>query len=523
MSRFQLSLFFILLILSSCGHNLRGLSQIKERERSAGVLMHITSLPSNYGIGTLGIEAYKFADFLVRAKQKNWQMLPLGPTGYGDSPYQSTSSYAGNPYMIDLDTLIAEKLLTKEEVTSVFWGDNEKKVDFGNMFVKRYPVLEKAYKRFKPNSDYDAFIRNNKEWLDDYALFMSVKEKFGYGQWTEWPEDIKLRKKAAIDKYTKELKNKINFHKFIQFKFYEQFDKLKKYCHQKGLKLIGDVPIYVPLDSSDVWANPSIFQLDAKLTPLAVAGVPPDAFTADGQLWGNPLYDWDKMAKDNYKWFINRLRATGKLFDVIRIDHFRGLESYWSVPYGDKTAKNGHWVKGPDMGLIKAIHKDLPNLEFIAEDLGYLTPEVLALREGSGFPGMKVLEFAFDTREKSDYLPHTYIRNTVCYAGTHDNEVLVQWEKDIPPEDRSLAERYLGLPGGADLRYPILRAGMASVSYLFVAQLQDYLGLGGDSRMNRPGIMDGKNWLWRATHEQISDKLADDIAYLTHLYARSEN
>ena len=229
------------------------------------------------------------------------------------------------------------------------------------------------------------------------------------------------------------------------------------------------------------------------------------------------------MGKNNYKWFINRLRATGKLFDVIRIDHFRGLESYWSVPYGDKTAKNGHWVKGPDMGLIKAIHKDLPNLEFIAEDLGYLTPEVLALREGSGFPGMKVLEFAFDTREKSDYLPHTYIRNTVCYAGTHDNEVLVQWEKDIPPEDRSLAERYLGLPGGADLRYPILRAGMASVSYLFVAQLQDYLGLGGESRMNRPGIMDGKNWLWRATHEQISDRLANDIAYLTTLYARYEN
>ena len=302
---------------------------------------------------------------------------------------------------------------------------------------------------------------------------MSLKEKFGYGQWTEWPEDIKLRKKAAIDKYSKDLKNKINFHKFIQFKFYEQFDKLKNYCHQKGLKLIGDVPIYVPLDSSDVWANPSMFQLDAKLTPLAVAGVPPDAFTADGQLWGNPLYDWDKMAKDNYKWFINRLRATGKLFDVIRIDHFRGLESYWSVPYGDKT-------------------------------------------------GMKVLEFAFDTREKSDYLPHTYTRNTVCYAGTHDNEVLVQWEKDIPPEDRSLAERYLGLPGGADLRYPILRAGMASVSYLFVAQLQDYLGLGGESRMNRPGIMDGKNWLWRATHKQINDKLADDIAYLTTLYARHD-
>lgn len=482
--------------------------------------MHITSLPSNYGIGTLGKEAYKFADFLVKAKQKNWQMLPLGPTGYGDSPYQSTSSYAGNPYMIDLDVLIEEKLLKEDEVKKVNWGSDLSHVDFGNMWEKRFPVLEKAYKRFKPNKEYEAFCKKNKDWLDDFSLFMSVKEKFKNGQWTEWPQDIKLRQKAAMDKYTKELADKINFHKFIQFKFYEQFDKLKDYCHNKGLKLIGDVPIYVPLDSSDVWANPSIFQLDKKLTPLAVAGVPPDAFTADGQLWGNPLYDWNKMAKDNYKWFINRLRATGNLFDVIRIDHFRGLESYWSVPYGDKTARNGKWVKGPDMGLIKAIHRDLPNLEFIAEDLGYLTPEVLALREGSGFPGMKVLEFAFDTREKSDYLPHTYVTNTVCYAGTHDNEVLMKWQQDIPPEDRDLAERYLGLAKGADLRMPILRAGMASVSYLFVAQLQDYLGLDGSSRMNRPGIMDGKNWLWRATSEQINDKLANEIAYLTKLYAR---
>ena len=520
MLRTKACIFLISLIALSTCANLRGLSAAKTRPRSAGILMHITSLPSNYGIGTLGIEAYKFADFLVKAKQKNWQMLPLGPTGYGDSPYQSTSSYAGNPYMIDLDVLIAEKLLKEDEVKTVFWGNDEKKVDFGNMWTKRYVVLEKAFKRFKPNTAYETFVNNNKDWLDDFALFMSVKEKFGFGQWTEWPEDIKLRQPEAVAKYTKELADKINFHKFIQYKFYEQFDKLKDYCHKKGLKLIGDVPIYVPLDSSDVWANPQMFQLDSKLTPLAVAGVPPDAFTADGQLWGNPLYDWDKMAKDNYKWFINRLRATGKLFDVIRIDHFRGLESYWSVPYGDKTARNGVWVKGPDMGLIKAIHKDLADLEFIAEDLGYLTPEVLALREGSGFPGMKVLEFAFDTREKSDYLPHTYVTNTVCYAGTHDNEVLVKWQRDIPPEDRNLAERYLGLPKDADLRYPILRAGMASVSYLFVAQLQDYLGLGGESRMNRPGIMDGKNWLWRATHDQINDKLAEEIAYLTTLYAR---
>ena len=513
-------LLISLITLSICA-NLRGLAAIHKRPRSAGILMHITSLPSNYGIGTLGLDAHKFVDFLVKAKQKNWQMLPLGPTGYGDSPYQTTSSYAGNPYMIDLDTLIHEKLLTQNEVSSEFWGNDNTKVDFGNMWVKRYPILEKAFNRFKPNADYEKFLKeNNQNWLDDYALFMSIKEKFGYGQWTEWPEDIKLRKPKAMAKYKKELERKINFHKFIQFKFYEQFNKLRYYCHQKGIKLIGDVPIYVPLDSSDVWSNPTMFQLDSKLTPRAVAGVPPDAFTADGQLWGNPLYDWDRMGRDNYKWFINRLRATGKLFDVIRIDHFRGLESYWSVPYGDKTARNGKWLKGPDMGLIKAIHKELPDIEFIAEDLGYLTDEVVALREGSGFPGMKILEFAFDPREESDYLPHTYSTNTVCYPGTHDNEVLVKWQKDIPQTDRSFAERYLGLPKDSDLRYPLLRAGMASVSYLFVAQLQDYLGLGGESRMNRPGIMDGKNWLWRATREQINDKLAEEIAYLTQLYSR---
>ena len=520
MAKNLISLLLISFISFSISANLRGLLSTKNRRRSAGILMHITSLPSNYGIGTLGFEAYNFADWLVYARQSFWQMLPLGPTGYGDSPYQSFSSYAGNPYMIDLDELIEEKLLEEEEVKSVFWGNDTSQVDFGNMFVQRYPILEKAFSRFKPNKDYEYFCQTHKEWLDDFSLFMSLKEKFKNKIWIEWPEDIKLRKKPAIDKYTKELSQKIDFHKFIQFKFFEQFNKLRNYCHERGLKLIGDVPIYVPLDSADVWSNPSVFQLDEDLNPIAVAGVPPDSFTADGQLWGNPLYDWDKMSRDNFKWFINRLAATGNLFDVIRIDHFRGLESYWSVPYGDETARNGKWVKGPDMGLIKAINRYLPNLEFIAEDLGYLTPEVLALRDGSGYPGMKVLEFAFNAGGKSDYLPHYYTDNTVCYAGTHDNEVLEQWQKDLSPEDRNFAEKYLGLKKNADLRKPVIRAGMASVSYLFIAQLQDYIGLGGESRMNRPGVMDGTNWLWRATPELINDRLAEDISYLTKLYGR---
>ena len=518
MSKILISLLFISFISFSIS-SLRDLSSTNKRRR-AGILMHITSLPSNYGIGTLGVEAYNFADWLVFAKQSFWQILTIGPTGFRDSPYKTFSSNAGNPYMIDLDELIKENLLKEDEVKSVFWGNDTTKVDFDNMFAQRFPILEKAFSRFKPNQDYEDFCQKNKDWLDDYALFMSVKEKFENKKWTEWPdEDIKLRKAPAIEKYTKELEQKINFHKFLQFKFFEQFNKLKNYCHQKGIKLIGDAPIYVALDSMEVWLNPDLFQLDENLVPIAVAGVPPDAFSSEGQLWGNPLYDWDKMSKDDFKWFINRLKITGELFDVIRIDHFRGLESYYRIPYGE-TAKNGTWIKGPDMGLVKAIHKYLPNLEFIAEDLGYITPEVHALRDGSGYPGIKILEFAFNAWGKSDYLPHNYNDNTVCYAANHDNEVLVEWEKNLLPEDRNFAEKYLGLKKNGDLRKAIIRAGMASVSNLFIAQMQDYLGLGGESRMNRPGTMDGKNWIWRAAPKQINDSLAREISHLTKLYAR---
>lgn len=522
MKRLIISLTFFTIVFSAnfLGRRLET-AQFKERERGAGILMHITSLPSKYGIGTLGNEAFKFVDFLVRAKQKNWQMLPLGPTSYGDSPYQSTSSYAGNPYMIDLELLIDDGLLKEKDLEGIEFSTEPQFVDFGKLWENRFVVLKKAFENFNSeNPKFKAFCSSSKHWLDDYALFMALKEYFNYKSWIEWPKEYKLRNQEALNKIRPQLEDTINFHKFLQFKFDEQFQALRKYCKSKKIKIIGDVPIYVPLDSSDVWSAPEIFQLDKDANPLRVAGVPPDAFTADGQLWGNPLYDWEKMAKNDYEWFINRLRATGEKFDVIRIDHFRGLESYWSVPAKDKTAKNGKWVKGPDMGLIRAIHTKLPNIEFIAEDLGYLTPEVLALREGSGFPGMKVLEFAFDPREKSDYLPHTYTRNSVCYAGTHDNQVLQQWQKEIPAEDRQYAEEYLGQPISADLRMPILRAGMSSVSYLFVAQLQDYLNLGGSSRMNRPGITDGKNWRWRVTSDELTNDLAETIAKLTTLYSR---
>ena len=495
---------------------------IKKRQRGAGILMHITSLPSNYGVGTLGKEAFRFVDFLVKSKQKYWQILPIGPTSLGDNPnnpYSLTCSYAGNPIMIDLDILISEKLLTEEEVKSQFWGEDPTLVNFRIQNITKSQLLEKAFNRFKPNSDYAKFIEENKDWLDDFALYMAIKEKFSYSIWLNWPDDIKLRKPEALDKYKKELEYKINFNKFIQFKFFEQFNKLKKYCQEKNIKLIGDVPIYASLDSSDIWTSPEVFQLDEKLNPIFVSGTPPDNSSPEGQIWYNPCYNWDYMAKSDFNWYIKRLKYNSKFFDVIRIDNFRGFESYWAIPYGE-PAKNGKWIKGPDMSLIKAIHKYLPEVDFIAEDLGFLNKESIALREASGFPGMRILEYAFNPYEKSIYLPYNYEANTVVYPGTHDNEVLAKWQEDISQGERWFCERYFGLPGGTDLRLPIIRGGMASVAYLFVAQMQDYIGLGGESRMNVMGVSGGRNFKWRATYEQINDQLAKDIAHLTQLYGR---
>ena len=349
---------------------------------------------------------------------------------------------------------------------------------------------------------------------------MSLKEKFNDKIWLNWPEDIKLRKPEAINKYNKELEYKINLIKFIQFKFYEQFDKLKQYCREKNIKLICDVPIYVKLDGCDVWINPKIFQLDKNFNPKFVSGSPPDFSNPDGTLWYNPCYNWDYIAKDDFKWYINRLKHLSKYFDVIRIDHFQGLVNYWSVPYGETTAKNGKYVKGPGMPIIKAIQKYLPNIDFILEDLGFLTEESINLRNKSGFPGMKILQYAFNPNEKSIYLPCFYDVNTVVYPGTHDNEVLAKWQNDISQEERWFCERYFGLSGGTDLRLPIIRGGMASVAYLFIVQMQDYIGLGGESRMNVIGVDNGKNFKWRATHEQINDQLAEEIAQLIKLYGR---
>ena len=492
-------------------------------KRSSGILMPISSLPSPHGIGTLGAEARKFVDFLADAGQSWWQILPVGPTSYGDSPYQSFSAYAGNPYLIDLDLLCEDGLLTPAEVNAVSWGTDPARVDYSAIYNGRFPLLHLAMERgWERDADkVKAFSEENDAWLPDYALFMALKRHFGMSAWTEWPdEDIRLRRPEAVARYREELADDIRLFTYIQYLFFRQWEALRSYAHEKGIGIIGDLPIYVAMDSADVWADPRAFQLDERNVPAEVAGVPPDYFTADGQLWGNPLYDWDAMKADGYTWWIRRIAGASRLYDILRIDHFRGLESYWAVPYGETTAKVGRWVKGPGMDLMNVLTEKFPNIQFIAEDLGYLTPEVRQLLEDSGLPGMKVLQFAFDSREAANYLPHTYPRNCVCYAGTHDNSTLMGWKDEAAPADIAMAREYLGLHDEEGFNWGVLRGGQSSVADLFIAQMQDYLGLGSEARMNTPGILGG-NWQWRMLPGQITDELTARIARMTSLYGRS--
>ena len=492
-------------------------------KRSSGILMPISSLPSPHGIGTLGAEARKFVDFLADAGQSWWQILPVGPTSYGDSPYQSFSAYAGNPYLIDLDLLCEDGLLTPAEVNAVSWGTDPARVDYSAIYNGRFPLLHLAMERgWERDADkVKAFSEENDAWLPDYALFMALKRHFGMSAWTEWPdEDIRLRRPEAVARYREELADDIRMFTNIQYLCLRQWEALRAYAHEKGIGIIGDLPIYVAMDSADVWADPRAFQLDERNVPAEVAGVPPDYFTADGQLWGNPLYDWDAMKADGYTWWIRRIAGASRLYDILRIDHFRGLESYWAVPYGETTAKVGRWVKGPGMDLMNVLTEKFPNIQFIAEDLGYLTPEVRQLLEDSGLPGMKVLQFAFDSREAANYLPHTYPRHCVCYAGTHDNSTLMGWKDEAAPADIAMAREYLGLHDEEGFNWGVLRGGQSSVADLFIAQMQDYLGLGSEARMNTPGILGG-NWQWRMLPGQITDELTARIARMTSLYGRS--
>ncbi len=487
--------------------------------RESGILMHISSLPGPYGIGTMGRQAYEFVDFLKAAGQRYWQILPLNPTGYGDSPYQSCSTYAGNPYLVDLTTLVQEGLLTAQEVERIHWGDSDTRVDFGILYRQRYRLLRLAYGRFDDQAALEAFCTEQCGWLPDFALFMALKDRFGGQPWYEWPRELKLRCPEAMWQARQELKEEIRFYCFVQYLFFRQWTQLRSYAHSQGVKIIGDVPIYVPYDSVEVWADPELFRLDEDLRPTEVAGCPPDAFTEDGQLWGNPLYRWDRLQKEGYAWWIRRLAAAGRLYDVVRMDHFRGFESYWAVPAGDSTARGGKWEKGPGLEFIRTVQQALPELRFIAEDLGFLTPEVLALRDKSGLPGMKVLEFAFDSREPSEYLPHSYTANSVCYTGTHDNMTMRQWFDTADPEAVEYATEYMALTEQEGLVWGAIRTAMASVSRLCVVPMQDYLDLGGEARMNFPGTLSSDNWTWRAK-PFITDERTQKIARLTRLYGR---
>ncbi|MBQ9133906.1 MAG: 4-alpha-glucanotransferase [Clostridia bacterium] len=469
--------------------------------RSSGVLLHISSLPSPYGIGTMGKEAYRFVDFLKRSGQRYWQILPICPTGYGDSPYQSFSSFAGNPYFIDLDILRREKLLTKEEIAEAELTGDPSHVDFQMQYDRRYPLLRKAYARFAENftAEFLDFCRAEKDWLDDYALFMALKNENHGASFDTWEDGLKFRRKAAIEKAERKLGREIGFYKFLQYAFSKQWTALKTYANDNGIKIIGDLPIYVARDSADVWTNPRCFLLDENLAPKLVAGCPPDAFSADGQLWGNPIYDWKYQRAHGYDFWCRRIARQAKFYDILRIDHFRGFESFYTIPAGQDTARGGAWMQGPGMSLFNAIRKKVGNLSIIAEDLGFITPEVAKLLADSGYPGMKVLQFAFDSREESNYLPHTYNnRNSVVYVGTHDNDTAEGWMRTAAPDDIAYAKRYLNLDKKEGYAWGMIRGAAGSISDTAIYTMQDLLSLGSEARMNTPSTSVG-NWSWRMT------------------------
>ena len=494
--------------------------------RAAGVLLPITSLPSKYGIGCFSKSAYDFIDWLKGAGQSYWQILPLVPTSYGDSPYQSFSTYAGNPYFISLEALIEEGVLTKEECDAADLGKDGDSIDYEKQYNNSYPLLRKAYERSNITSDpgYLRFVEENAWWLSDYALFMAVKGRFEGKAWTEWAEDIRVRYEPAMDYYRKELYFEIEFQQYLQYKFFSQWMQLKEYANKQGILIIGDIPIYVAMDSADTWAHPELFQLDKDNVPLAVAGCPPDGFSATGQLWGNPLYNWEYHKQTRYYWWIGRLAYCFKLYDVVRIDHFRGFDEYFSIPYGAETAVNGHWEKGPGMDLFNRVREVLGDRQVIAEDLGYMTDTVRKLVWDSGFPNMKVLEFAFDARDTgsaSDYLPHNYTENSVAYTGTHDNETIIGWLDCISKEEKQAVRDYICDEKTAqkNLHWSLITLVMRSRSNLSIIPMQDYLGLNNKARMNQPSTV-GANWKWRVTDEQLSEELQQKIRKATVRYGR---
>lgn len=484
--------------------------------------MPVSAIPSKYGIGGFSKQAYEFVTMCKKAGQSYWQILPLGPTGYGDSPYQSFSTFAGNPYYIDLETLIDEGLLTKKECEEADYGDNEAKVDYEKIYYTRFKILRKAYERsnLKDDPEFSEFCKENAFWLDDYALYMAVKNFFDGKSWSEWDDDIRLRKESALKRYRQKFADEICFYQFQQYEFAKQWKALKAYANKNHIEIIGDIPIYVAFDSADTWANPKLFQLDKDCVPLAVAGCPPDAFAATGQLWGNPLYDWDYHAKTNYEWWMKRIAYCYTLYDVVRIDHFRGFDEYYSIPYGDPTAEFGHWEKGPGFDIFREMKKQLGKRRVIAEDLGFLTDSVLRLVKKTGYPGMKIVQFAFDSKAgDSDYLPHNYSHNCVVYTGTHDNDTTLSWYDNLSVRDRRFANAYLDVHSRKKVPWCFIRAALASAADTCIIPMQDYLELGGEARFNFPSTLGG-NWEWRMLDGQFSEELAKKICSMTRLYAR---
>jgi len=491
-------------------------------QRASGILMSITSLPSPYGIGTIGKEARDFADFLETAGQKIWQLLPVCPTSYGDSPYQSFSTYAGNPYLIDLDYLAEEGLLDKDTLEKISWGDDPEKVDYETIYNNRFNVLRTAYNNFKQHDqkEFRRFKIRNAAWLKDYALYMAVKQSFGMCSWTEWPdESIRNREQNAVEKYTRKYRDEINFWKFLQFKFYQQWNSFREYVNSKNVILMGDMPIYVALDSADVWANPEIFWLNEEKQPVCVAGCPPDYFSETGQLWGNPLYNWEYLKETNYTWWFNRIKAASKLFDLTRIDHFRAFDAYYAIPFPAEDAKNGSWYEGPGIEFFLEMKKAIGDIPIVAEDLGTHTESLEQLLEDSGYPGMKVLQFAFDSGEANNHLPHHYIENSIVYTGTHDNDTLLGWQNKANAYDINSAVDYCGITDDEGFCSGIIRTAYESKSNYVIIQMQDWLELGTEARMNIPSTL-GENWVWRIDKRALTTKLANKIKTMCKITGR---
>ena len=494
-------------------------------ERGSGIIMHIASLPGKYGIGTFGKEAYEFADFLKKAGQKYWQILPLGQTSYGDSPYQSFSAFAGNPYFIDFDILEKDGLLNKRDYDEINFGDNPEVIDYGVLFNEKMKVLRLAYENSKKNkpNDLEIFKKSEASWLNDYTLFMALKANFKLKSSQTWDDDIRLRKEETLNSYKVQLADEVEYWAFLQYEFFKQWNSLKSYINKLGIKIIGDIPIYVAEDSADLWSNPKVFLLDEQtLKPIKIAGCPPDVFSSTGQLWGNPIYNWEYIEKTDYKWWIDRIKQSLKLYDVLRIDHFKGFEAYWAIPYGNKTAEYGEWIKGPKMKLFNAIKKELGDIDIIAEDLGLLTDDTISFREETGFPGMKVLEFAFSGESENAYLPHNYEKNSVAYTGTHDNDTVRGWiETTGNKHEIKNAIEYLKLTEEEGYNWGVIRGIWSSVSHTSMALMQDFLNLGNEARINLPSTMEN-NWRWRARSNVFTNDLASKIYRLTKIYGRCE-